>query len=144
MLGDRKPHVVGIAWVVECAEQCKKVEEMQFVVNLDLANVSGVNKRRKSMLPKNFSPMANKIATSPPSSDSYRMDNILNTSLGAASRSAKGANDSLEVSSPMAVDEDGDTSLPMLTPPNGGGVDDEESLPPLEKARRRRGMMPTS
>ena len=119
--------------------------------------------RRKSMLPKNFSsPMANKTATSPPSSDSY----ALNTSLGAASRSGNGANDSLDLSScelfsppelaqrrvlmnshadlAMTVDEDGDTSLPVLNPSSGGGADEEESLPPLEMARRRRlgSMMP--
>ncbi|PIL30977.1 hypothetical protein GSI_05670 [Ganoderma sinense ZZ0214-1] len=164
MQSEPKPHVVGIAWVVECAEQRRKVEETRFVVNLDLMNVAGGNKRRKSMLPRNFSsPMASKIATSPPSSDSRLLDNSLNTSLGAASRSGKAANDSLEVSSrmcsvlpelalrrllkvssaglAMAVDEDGDTSLPMLNPSSGEGADDEESLPPLELARRRRNMM---
>ncbi|KAM5531113.1 hypothetical protein V8D89_015227 [Ganoderma adspersum] len=142
MRSDPKPHVVGIAWVVECAEQQRKVEEARFAVNLTLINIAGGNKRRKSMLPKNFSsPMANKIATSPPSSDSY----ALNTSLGTASRSGNGANDSLDLSSSMTVDEDGDTSLPMLNPSSGGGADDEESLPPLEMARRRRlgSMMPT-
>ncbi|RPD53415.1 hypothetical protein L226DRAFT_473053 [Lentinus tigrinus ALCF2SS1-7] len=44
LLSDPKPHVVGIAWVVECAEQCKKVDESPFRVNLDLVNVAGVNK----------------------------------------------------------------------------------------------------
>ncbi|TBU43066.1 hypothetical protein BD309DRAFT_865046 [Dichomitus squalens] len=116
MLSDPKPHVVGIGWVVACAEQRRRVEETQFPVNLNLANVAGVNKRRKSVIPKTYSPMANKIATSPASSDSSRIDNVLNTSLGAASRS-------LEVSSP--------------------GVVNEESLPPLEMARRRRSMMPS-
>ena len=43
-MGDPKPHVVGIAWVVECAEQCKKVDEGPFHVNLDMVNVAGVNK----------------------------------------------------------------------------------------------------
>ncbi|KAI0684857.1 hypothetical protein C8T65DRAFT_593178 [Cerioporus squamosus] len=46
LLSDPKPHVVGIAWVVECAEQCKKVDEGLFHVNLDLVNVAGVNKVR--------------------------------------------------------------------------------------------------
>ncbi|TFK82381.1 hypothetical protein K466DRAFT_500430 [Polyporus arcularius HHB13444] len=44
LLGDPKPHVVGIGWVVECAEQCKKVDEGLHRVNLDLVNVAGVNK----------------------------------------------------------------------------------------------------
>ncbi|TBU23860.1 hypothetical protein BD311DRAFT_730652 [Dichomitus squalens] len=136
MLSDPKPHVVGIGWVVACAEQRRRVEETQFPVNLNLANVAGVNKRRKSVIPKTYSPMANKIATSPASSDSSRIDNVLNTSLGAASRS-------LEVSSPTAVDDGGESILQVLPIPVGAGVVNEESLPPLEMARRRRSMMPS-
>ena len=44
LLKEPKPLVVGIAWVVECAEQRTRVDEAKFVVNLDLANVAGVNK----------------------------------------------------------------------------------------------------
>lgn len=46
MRGDPKPHVVGIAWVVECAEQQRQVEEARFAVNLSLVNVAGGNKVR--------------------------------------------------------------------------------------------------
>ncbi|PFH50879.1 hypothetical protein AMATHDRAFT_3512 [Amanita thiersii Skay4041] len=52
MLRDPKPFVVGIAWVVECVEQRKLVDETNFLVDLDVINVAGVNKRRKSFLPK--------------------------------------------------------------------------------------------
>ena len=46
MRSDPKPHVVGIAWVVECAEQQRQVEEARFAVNLNLMNVAGGNKVR--------------------------------------------------------------------------------------------------
>ncbi|KAG6816582.1 hypothetical protein H0H87_004882 [Tephrocybe sp. NHM501043] len=52
LLRDPKPLVVGIAWVVECAEQRTKVDETKFLVNLDGINFSSGNKRRRSMLPK--------------------------------------------------------------------------------------------
>ena len=43
----------------------------------------------------------------------------------------------------MAVDGDGESNIQMLPTPAGADVDGEESLPPLEKARRRRSMMPS-
>ncbi|KAI9064573.1 hypothetical protein FKP32DRAFT_1540641, partial [Trametes sanguinea] len=46
LLKDPKPFTVGIAWVVECAEQRTRVDETRFLVNLDMANVAGVNKVR--------------------------------------------------------------------------------------------------
>ncbi|KAH9889544.1 hypothetical protein C8Q73DRAFT_654210 [Cubamyces lactineus] len=46
LLKEPRPLVVGIAWVVECAEQRTRVDETKFLVNLDLANVAGVNKVR--------------------------------------------------------------------------------------------------
>jgi hypothetical protein len=39
-----KPFVVGISWVVECAEQCRRVGEENFLVDLDGLNVAGNNK----------------------------------------------------------------------------------------------------
>ncbi|KAI8974015.1 hypothetical protein BD414DRAFT_498873 [Trametes punicea] len=74
LLKDPKPLVVGIAWVVECAEQRTRVDENRFLVNLDMANVAGINRRRRSMLPKLLSSpgMDTKAggAASPASSDS--------------------------------------------------------------------------
>ena len=35
MLRDPKPLVVGIAWVVECVEQRKKVDETKFLVDVE-------------------------------------------------------------------------------------------------------------
>ncbi|KAK7691677.1 hypothetical protein QCA50_005076 [Cerrena zonata] len=51
---DPKPLVVGIAWVVECVEKRARVDETKFLINLDLVNVAGTTKRRKSMLPKHL------------------------------------------------------------------------------------------
>ncbi len=36
--------MVGIAWVVECAEQGKHVDEGNFLIDLSEINVAGVNK----------------------------------------------------------------------------------------------------
>ncbi|KAF9456944.1 hypothetical protein BDZ94DRAFT_1203581 [Collybia nuda] len=52
LLRDPKPLVVGIAWVVECVEQRQRVDESKFAIDLDNINVAGVNRRRRSMLPK--------------------------------------------------------------------------------------------
>ncbi|KAI0665691.1 hypothetical protein C8Q78DRAFT_986010 [Trametes maxima] len=46
LLKEPKPLVVGIAWVVECAEQRRRVDEGKFLINLELANVAGLNKVR--------------------------------------------------------------------------------------------------
>ncbi|KDQ55074.1 hypothetical protein JAAARDRAFT_107648, partial [Jaapia argillacea MUCL 33604] len=35
LMHDPKPHVVGIAWVVECVEQRAKVDETKFLVDLE-------------------------------------------------------------------------------------------------------------
>ncbi len=39
-----KPFVVGISWVVECAEKCRRVGEENFLVDLEGVNVAGNNK----------------------------------------------------------------------------------------------------
>jgi len=39
-----KPHVVGISWVVECTEQRRRVEEDNFIVDLEGLNIAGNNK----------------------------------------------------------------------------------------------------
>lgn len=46
LLRDPKPLVVGIGWVVDCAEQLKHVEETSHLVDLDGVNVAGINKVR--------------------------------------------------------------------------------------------------
>ncbi|KIP11273.1 hypothetical protein PHLGIDRAFT_18033 [Phlebiopsis gigantea 11061_1 CR5-6] len=51
-LNDPKPLVVGIAWVVECAEKKARVDETKYLINLDHENVAGTKKRRISMIPK--------------------------------------------------------------------------------------------
>ncbi|TFY55104.1 hypothetical protein EVJ58_g8458 [Rhodofomes roseus] len=44
LLKEPRPLVVGIAWVVECAEQCTRVDEGKFVISLDGVNVAGTQK----------------------------------------------------------------------------------------------------
>ncbi len=83
-----KPFVVGISWVVECAEKCRRVGEENFLVDLEGVNVAGNNKvslthrlseslgfdliylpkqRRRSMLPKHISSRIQSHAMAPPS-----------------------------------------------------------------------------
>ncbi|KAF9447190.1 hypothetical protein P691DRAFT_671996 [Macrolepiota fuliginosa MF-IS2] len=52
LLREPKPSVVGIAWVVDCVEQRRRVEEAPYLIDLTEVNVAGTNKRRRSMLPK--------------------------------------------------------------------------------------------
>lgn len=50
---EHKPKVVGVAWVVECAEQRAKVDEEKFSVDLDMVHIPNFGtRRRRSMLPK--------------------------------------------------------------------------------------------
>ncbi|KAJ8508880.1 hypothetical protein ONZ45_g8888 [Pleurotus djamor] len=49
---NNKPAVVGITWVVDCAEQKTRVDETAYLIDLEGVNVAGVTKRRRSMLPK--------------------------------------------------------------------------------------------
>lgn len=44
MMDDPKPFVIGIAWVVECAEQRAKVDETKFQIDLKDVNVAGAVK----------------------------------------------------------------------------------------------------
>lgn len=45
--------MVGVAWVVECAEKLAKVDEEKFSVDLDMVHIPNFGtRRRRSMLPK--------------------------------------------------------------------------------------------
>lgn len=44
LLRDPKPSVVNIAWVVDCVEQRRHVEETPYVIDLKEINVAGTNK----------------------------------------------------------------------------------------------------
>lgn len=115
LLKERRPLVVGIAWVVECAEQRMQVDETRFLINLDEENVAGVNKRRRSMLPKPL-----QVAGPIPSTSSPQL-------------SSGGDED--------AADR---IRAPSRPPDELGAIDTQTprsevtSLLPLEKARRRR------
>jgi hypothetical protein len=43
-LDDPKPVVVGIGWVVECVERRARVEEKDFMIDIELASIAGSNK----------------------------------------------------------------------------------------------------
>ncbi|KAK0461053.1 uncharacterized protein EV420DRAFT_1762381 [Desarmillaria tabescens] len=50
---ENKPFVVGLQWIVECAEKLLHLDETQYAISLEGVNIAGVNKRaRKSMIPK--------------------------------------------------------------------------------------------
>jgi len=66
VLGDPRPIVVGIGWVVECVERREKVDEERFKVDLDGAAEA---KRRKSIAPRprrifNFAPDGGDVSMS--------------------------------------------------------------------------------
>lgn len=117
LLNDPKPLVVGIAWVVECVEQRSRVDEAKFKVDLEMVNIAGTNKKRRSMLPRHMSPGAG-------------------SNLIPANLSSDGDNERQrqpdDVSGSPA--QDPDTSV--------RSAKDEDGLPPLERARRRRSFLP--
>ena len=50
---EHKPKVVGVAWVVECAEQRIKVDEEKYMVDLDMVHIPNfATRKRRSMLPQ--------------------------------------------------------------------------------------------
>ncbi|KAH0829200.1 hypothetical protein J3R83DRAFT_2760 [Lanmaoa asiatica] len=117
MLNDPKPAVVGIAWVVECAEKRAKVDEERFKIDVDTINVAGGNnKRRRTMLPKHLIPVS-------PGPD-YEM--------------------SMHVSSEVDDDVEGVGGIdgsPSQDPDISIRSREEDDLPPLERARRRRSIL---
>jgi len=117
LMREPKPFVVGISWVVECAEQCRRVEEDKFLVDLEGLNVAGNNKRRRSMLPKHISSRMQTHAMAPPPVPGPSLTGTL-TSDQSMDGSSVGADHSLNSSD--------------------GVVEDEDDLPPLERARQRR------
>ena len=51
LLRDPKPLVVGIAWVVECVEQRQRVDETNFLIDLEEVNLLAGNKVKKKFTP---------------------------------------------------------------------------------------------
>ncbi|EPQ55030.1 hypothetical protein GLOTRDRAFT_60927 [Gloeophyllum trabeum ATCC 11539] len=120
LLSDPKPHVVGIAWVVECVEQRAKAEESRFIVDLDGLGVAGTTKRRRaSMLPKHI-PVPLQGTSHPEPSP---------TTAPVAADTCDNGDQSMDSSSSTIVLDEG----PLAT-----GSQQGDSLPPLERARRRR------
>lgn len=120
LLSDPKPHVVGIAWVVECVEQRAKAEESRFIVDLDGLGVAGTTKRRRaSMLPKHI-PVPLQGTSHPESSP---------TTAPVAADTCDNGDQSMDSSSSTIILDEG----PLAT-----GSQQGDSLPPLERARRRR------
>jgi len=116
LMREPKPFVVGISWVVECAEQCRRVGEENFLVDLEGLNVAGNNKRRRSMLPKHISSSLQSDTMAPPSQ------------LG------------LTLTGTLATDQsiDGSSGADRSLYSSDGPAEDEDDIPPLERARQRR------
>ena len=142
MLRDPKPLVVGIAWVVECVEQRKKVDETKFLVDVeDMQYSTGTSKvyfphthplrcvltyltlkRRRSMLPR---PLHSEMPSEMPlSSDTERED-------GDADQSIDGSS-SCKYFHPLLRLWDAESIYSAMI---------IEVLPPLELARRRKSML---
>lgn len=117
LLNDPKPFVVGIAWVVECVEQRARMDEEKYKVDVDLIDVAGGNtKRRRSMLPRYLVPL------SPANVDTF------------ANMSSEGDEEDAETGDMNeSPSRDADSSMRSK---------DEDDLPPLERARRRRSVLP--
>ncbi|KAH9946435.1 hypothetical protein B0H21DRAFT_883686 [Amylocystis lapponica] len=130
LLNEPRPLVVGIAWVVECAEQRARVDETRFRINLDGTNVAGANKRRRSMLPKQLQALESGLGTMGPPDvpRSFKPDTKANVADRQDSHPTM-----MSVDSPHDIVDghaDGSVNSPQ-----------DDSLAPLEKARRRRSMM---
>ncbi|KAH7883173.1 hypothetical protein F5I97DRAFT_190578 [Phlebopus sp. FC_14] len=118
LLHDPKPHIVGIAWVVECVEQRARIDEEKFKVDIELINVAGGNKRRRSMLPKHLAPLSSEGSAESPAISTSEPDEEEGRAAGCSD------------ASPL---QDPDISIRSR---------DEDDLPPLERARRRRSVLP--
>ncbi|KAI6116080.1 hypothetical protein F5141DRAFT_1100988 [Pisolithus sp. B1] len=120
LLNDPKPFVVGIAWVVECVEQRARMDEEKYRVDVDLIDVAGGNtKRRRSMLPRYLVPL------SPANVDTFSVPTNM---------SSEGDEEDVETGDmDESPSRDADSSMRSK---------DEDDLPPLERARRRRSILP--
>ncbi|EMD33074.1 hypothetical protein CERSUDRAFT_118138 [Gelatoporia subvermispora B] len=123
LLHEPRPLVVGIAWVVECAEQRTHVDETKFLITLDGVNVAGTNKRRRSMLPKSLG--VDPEATGTPPQQSYSPAERSTEHVGAADVFSS------QVPADVTMEESREGAADV-------GLD---SLPPLEKARRRKSLL---
>lgn len=108
-LNDPKPLVVGIAWVVACAERKERVDETKYLISLVHENIAGTNKRRKSFLPKNILESPERPSLSP--------QVLPNAGESSGDRSVE------VTSSPASEGASANSSF--------------EQLPPLERVRRR-------
>ncbi|KAI9465678.1 hypothetical protein BJY52DRAFT_1113010 [Lactarius psammicola] len=135
LMREPKPLVVGISWVVECTEQRRRVEEDNFIVDLEGLNIAGNNKRRRSMLPKHISSnMQSHMMAAPPQPSSslggtLMSDQSLDGSSGETIHCLVG---DLLIFGLFLVGAD------LSLHSSDGFVEDEDDLPPLERARQRR------
>jgi len=119
---ESKPKVVGVAWVVECAEQRIKVDEEKFSVDLDMVHIPNFGtRRRRSMLPKPPQIQLGEFAD-------------LDDSPGQVSSSFESAVDS-ETST--EGEDSARSAVRRLIKSSSPSPVDLSDLPPLERARRR-------
>ncbi|KAF9783767.1 hypothetical protein BJ322DRAFT_1007657 [Thelephora terrestris] len=120
---EHKPEVVGVAWVVECAERRTKVDEEKFRVDLSLVHIPNfASRRRRSMLPQPPKIQPGDVAD-------------LGESLGQASNSFESA-----IESEPSTEGKGTICKERLSVSDQTTFSlsvDLSDLPPLERARRR-------
>ncbi|KAF6760191.1 hypothetical protein DFP72DRAFT_883485 [Ephemerocybe angulata] len=86
LLRDPKPLVVGIAWVVDCVEQLKKVDEAEYLIDLEeVSLLTNPSKRRRSLLPKLISRHLEDIDMSDPQGGGREESNDGDVSMESAS-----------------------------------------------------------
>jgi len=118
---ESKPKVVGVAWVVECAERRSKADDEEFNVDLDVVHVPHFGtRRRRSMLPQPPKILPGNIVD-------------LEGSPGQASSRFESAIES-------GTSTQGEINILRLAPDltSDPSSVDLSDLPPLERARRRR------
>ncbi|KAJ3536010.1 hypothetical protein NMY22_g6226 [Coprinellus aureogranulatus] len=91
LLRDPKPLVVGIAWVVDCVEQRRKVAEGDYLIDLDeVSLLTNPHKRRRSLLPK---PISRSFSDVPLFSESSSRDEPNDGDISMESASSVGLDD---------------------------------------------------
>ena len=144
LLRDPKPLVVGIAWVVDCVEQRRKVEEAEYLIDLDeVSLLTNPHKVRLVLFPLRtlsliHTPYSDDAPCYPnPSRDSILlMFRCLQSLVRGMSRTMVMCQWSLRpVSTPLSIIP-GDDLLTRC--PIAVGLDD---LTPLERARRRKSIL---
>ena len=127
---------MGIAWVVECVEQRQRVNEERFNIDLEGVNLAGINKVRSSA----YRWVCTSLTINPSDDARYSQRPSLQAMNRVKSVRQLGIR-RRQMSHPVS-----------LTPPSlcstfyrlpASVVTSVDDLPPLEKARLRKGILPS-